>query len=296
MWEIVKMYGNGWFTEESFPKDTLRANTIVIVDEINVLENITKENGVDIIYIQIEPKIVWNVTLPIIRNAYKCSTIYTYDDDILHNCKNAKKYIFGTTWIPKDYYLNINTNKKQFAASVIVGSKNINNGSGYLFRQAIYHHQYLFIETIPKIILYISSLQLPMLEPKTDNRILYDNKTDLFDNFQYSIVIDNELQSNYISEKILDCLVTQTVPIFYGCPNISEYFDTSYWIILNNTDINLLNEKINSISSTHYDNNYEKIKANYVKSMDYISLKENIKRGEMGERGERARESTLRVE
>jgi hypothetical protein len=278
--KIIKIYGNGWFNNSFIPDEIITSNCIVIVDEFNVLENIEKDDGIDIIYIQIEPKAIMDQTLTMIRNAHKCLRIYTYDDDVIGNCKNARKYAYGTTWIPKDYYLNINKNKKQFMASVIVGSKNVNNASGHLFRQAIYHHQNIFLSNDLKLAVYISSRQKPMLELKNDNKVLSDDKTELFDKYQYSIIIENERQPNYFSEKLVDCLITQTIPIYYGCNNIFAYFDTSYWIVLNNTDVNELNNKLKQLKPEHYEKNYEKIKKNYDKCMNYVSLKDNLKNAE----------------
>lgn len=274
----IKVYGNGWFTVNDIPKEMIKRNSIVILDEINVLNNIEKNDDIDIIYIQAEPKIIFNYTDMIIKNACKCSAVYTYDTDVLEKCQNAKKYLWGTTWIPKEYYLNMDTSKKKFMISTIVGTKNINNACGHLFRQSIHQQQDVFLNNALKLIIYISSRQQPMLEQKHNNRILYDSKTELFDQFQYSIIIENDRQIDYFSEKLIDCLITKTIPIYFGCPNISDYFDTSYWIILDNTDINFLNEKIITIENNRYDNNYEKINNNYMKSIEYSSFTENLRK------------------
>lgn len=43
--------------------------------------------------------------------------------------------------------------------------------------------------------------------------------------FLFSIVIENCRKPNYFSEKLVDCFVTRTVPLYWGCPNIAEFFD-----------------------------------------------------------------------
>lgn len=276
--KIIKVYGSGWFTADGIPEEMIKSNSIVILDEFNTLNNIVKEEGIDIIYIQAEPKIIFDQTNIIIKNAHKCSAIYTYDINVLEKCRNAKKYLWGTTWIPKEYYLNIDKNKKQFMISTIVGTKNINNANGHLFRQKIHQEQSIFLNNQLKLIIYISSRQQPMLEQKYDNRILKESKVELFDEFQYSIVIENDRQMDYFSEKLIDCLITQTIPIYYGCQNIYDYFDTSYWVILDHTDVNFLNDRIRTIEKDRYEKNYEKIKQNYIKSMEYSSFKENLRK------------------
>ena len=42
--------------------------------------------------------------------------------------------------------------------------------------------------------------------------------------YEYSIAIENSSQSNYFSEKIIDCMLLWTIPLYWGCPNISDYF------------------------------------------------------------------------
>lgn len=43
--------------------------------------------------------------------------------------------------------------------------------------------------------------------------------------YKYSIAIENSSHQNYFTEKISDCFLSYTMPIYQGCPNISDYFD-----------------------------------------------------------------------
>ncbi|QYX57853.1 hypothetical protein K1T73_05545 [Roseovarius sp. SCSIO 43702] len=49
--------------------------------------------------------------------------------------------------------------------------------------------------------------------------------------FRYSVVIENVRERNYFTEKIVDAVLCETVPIYWGCPNIAEFFDTDGWIV-----------------------------------------------------------------
>lgn len=42
--------------------------------------------------------------------------------------------------------------------------------------------------------------------------------------FQFSLAIENSSSPHYWTEKIVDCYLGWTVPIYYGAPNISDYF------------------------------------------------------------------------
>ena len=62
-----------------------------------------------------------------------------------------------------------------------------------------------------------------------------DDKKHLFKS-QFSIAIESTSVENYFSEKLIDCLITKTIPIYWGCPNIEEFFDTRGMIIVNSVD------------------------------------------------------------
>lgn len=47
--------------------------------------------------------------------------------------------------------------------------------------------------------------------------------------YEYSIAIENSNEKNYISEKFVDCVLCNTVPIYNGAPNIKEVYDDRYF-------------------------------------------------------------------
>lgn len=53
------------------------------------------------------------------------------------------------------------------------------------------------------------------------------DKYDALAPYKYSIAIENSSIPGYFTEKISDCYLTLTVPVYYGCPNIEKYFDPS---------------------------------------------------------------------
>ena len=52
----------------------------------------------------------------------------------------------------------------------------------------------------------------------------------------FHVAIENVRQPHYFTEKLLDCFLTNTMPIYWGCPNIGAYFDTSGMIIITDED------------------------------------------------------------
>lgn len=59
----------------------------------------------------------------------------------------------------------------------------------------------------------------------------FDEKADGLAPYRYSVVIENSREADYFSEKLLDALFCLAVPIYWGCPNIGDYIDTSGLII-----------------------------------------------------------------
>ena len=101
-----------------------------------------------------------------------------------------------------------------------------------------------------------------------------DNKIDGLSNYRYSLVIENCRTDFYFTEKLIDCFVTGTVPIYWGCPSIGNFFDSSG--IISFEDVSELPQIISSLSDEDYAsrsaairNNFEN-SANYAVTEDYI--------------------------
>ena len=53
----------------------------------------------------------------------------------------------------------------------------------------------------------------------------FDDKWDVLAPYKYHISIENSSQDYYWTEKISDCFLAETFPFYYGCTNLSQYFD-----------------------------------------------------------------------
>jgi hypothetical protein len=53
----------------------------------------------------------------------------------------------------------------------------------------------------------------------------FDDKWDVLAPYKYHISIENSSQNYYWTEKISDCFLAETFPIYYGCTNLSQYFN-----------------------------------------------------------------------
>ncbi|MBS9718657.1 glycosyltransferase family 10 domain-containing protein [Pseudohalocynthiibacter aestuariivivens] len=62
----------------------------------------------------------------------------------------------------------------------------------------------------------------------------FKEKADGLAPYRYSVVIENVREQSYFTEKLVDACLCKTVPIYWGAPNISDYFDVRGMIICNN--------------------------------------------------------------
>lgn len=95
-----------------------------------------------------------------------------------------------------------------------------------------------------------------------------ENKITGLKDFRFSIVIENCKEDYYFTEKLIDCFITGTVPIYWGCPSISDFFDSKGMITFN--DIDDLNKIIDGLSEEKYNEMFESVKLNYELSKNYL--------------------------
>ncbi len=62
------------------------------------------------------------------------------------------------------------------------------------------------------------------------------DKYDGIAGYQYSIAIENSAIPGYFTEKLFECYLTYTMPIYYGCPDIGRYFDERSLLVIDIDD------------------------------------------------------------
>lgn len=113
--------------------------------------------------------------------------------------------------------------EKQNRISIIISNKNFSEG---------HRNRLNFIEKIRKLPIskYID------IYGHGYNHI--PNKWDAIINYKYHLVLENSRQKDYWSEKLGDAFLGFALPIYYGCPNIYEYFDRDSLILIDINDVN----------------------------------------------------------
>jgi hypothetical protein len=72
--------------------------------------------------------------------------------------------------------------------------------------------------------------------------------------YRYSLAIENGVTDHYFSEKITDCFLMWTIPFYYGCKKLENYFPADSFIRI---DIDKPEEAIDIIKQELSSNNYK---------------------------------------
>lgn len=82
-----------------------------------------------------------------------------------------------------------------------------------------------------------------------------EDKWDGLAPYRYSLAIENSSSPDYWTEKIADCFLSWSVPIYYGCTNLEDYFPSGSFIRIN---INSPREAFESVKTIIKRDNWEK--------------------------------------
>ncbi len=151
----------------------------------------------------LEPEVIYPQSYQYIKsNFHKFHAVATHDKTLSRVIPNAHYVPYGTSWIPKEHW---GGSVKTKWMSLIASSKKATTGHRMRHRAAeafkgaidLFGSGYASID-----------LKTPALAP-----------------YKYSIVAENCRSYGYFTEKLIDCFATKTIPIYWGSPEIGEWFD-----------------------------------------------------------------------
>ena len=196
----------------------------------------------------LEPKAVYAPAYVHIRqheNEY--DFIMTHDKELL--MKNPKKYVLvptGSTWIPFEHQKIYEKTKN---ISTVMSKKN--QLQGHKIRQQIFTR---FKNS--KIIDFYGN-KFKFIITKTEGLAKY----------RFSIAVENSRVPNYFTEKIIDCFLCGTIPIYWGSVNIMHYFNPKG--IIQFQDLNELSKLLPTLTKERYEAMMPAIKENFDKAQPY---------------------------
>lgn len=101
----------------------------------------------------------------------------------------------------------------------------------------------------------------------------FADKTPLFESM-FSIIVENDYQPHYFTEKLIDALRAFTVPIYFGAPNIGKYFDSAGMLLPSSLDEMV--SMINALTPDDYWSRLAVLQTNHERSTPYWDLLDQL--------------------
>lgn len=178
---------------------TLFTNEMMFADVVDKVDSFKKIGWL------LEPKVIKpEIYEHIFRVEHKFDYIVTHDNDLL-SFGTPSKYKFapvGGCWIKEENY---KIWPKDKLISIIASSKSFTDGQ-QLRHDIIKRHR-------------------GSLDIFGGGYNPIENKEDGLAQHRFSVVVENCSVDGYFTEKLLDCFALGTVPIYWGCKNIEDFFD-----------------------------------------------------------------------
>lgn len=164
-----------------------------------------------------EPSVIHAKHIRLLRlTHWRFYRVLTFNVDLLKALPNAVFFPLGTTWVPEWETLNLSKSRHM---SLIASAKR--DSAGHLLRHAMVD--------------FVRDANIDC-EVMGRGYTPFSAKADGLAPFRYSVVIENVRETNYFSEKLVDAVLCDTVPIYWGCPNIADFVDTRGMVICTNED------------------------------------------------------------
>jgi hypothetical protein len=101
-----------------------------------------------------------------------------------------------------------------------------------------------------------------------------ENKISILRTAPFHIVVENCAIEGYYTEKIVDCFLTGTVPIYYGCPDIGKQFDERG--IIKFKTLAELEQICSKLSMELYYSLLDSVKYNFEQAQKYINQEQLV--------------------
>jgi len=199
-----------------------------------------------------------------IHNNNVFNFILTWSSKILNNTSNSILSLYGESWW-QDKPFEYNEVDKEFKVSFLRG--NLLKLPGHYQRFELFDRQ----NEINTPIQFWDKLGERGVDSFEQWR---QYKIDSFRPYQYSVCIENTSHENYFTEKITDCILNKTIPIYWGCSNIGDFYNNKGIIQVKNADEII--KVINNLDLEHYNSILDVIEENYNKAFEYKDYIGNV--------------------
>lgn len=192
--------------------DLRRDDHLIVFPKTSTHFTLRRGTRARISLIQAEPSVIHAKHIALLRVTYRRFwRVLTFNEDLIARIPNGIFFPMGTTWVPN--WRSLDTTKTRMC-SLIASSKR--DTEGHRLRHSVAERA------------RENGLDLDIMGR---GYAPFEAKSDGLAPYRYSVVIENVREKNYFSEKLADTVLCETVPIYWGCPNIDRFFDTGGMIL-----------------------------------------------------------------
>jgi hypothetical protein len=96
------------------------------------------------------------------------------------------------------------------------------------------------------------------------------SKRELLDEYQFHITPQNASHDNWFDDKIIDALMAKTIPLYWGCPNIGEYFNMDG--ILHFKTYEELLSMLKKLTPNYYEEHFDAVQDNFERALKLVHV------------------------
>lgn len=184
--------------------------------------------------------------------ASKFRFILTHSTRLISKIHNGIFHSSATLWVDSKYPIS-----KKFLISIIASSKKKTEGQRL-------RHEIIKVCKAKKLEVDFFGSAYKKI----------DRKEEALADYMFSVCIENSSDDGYFSEKLMDCFALKSIPIYWGAPNIGDYFDINGIIFCKSAEEIL--SAIHNVNLDLYRDRLESIEYNYklvqnIKSTEHIA-------------------------
>ena len=197
----------------------------------------------------IEPPIINGENyINVVKEKDNFKYIFTHNKDIFHQAENMVFVPHGGTWLREE---DIDIHPKTKLVSSVFSWKQWNPYHRMRFR--VYDR----LKNDSRVDFYGTGCEKPI-----------EYKIESLKDYMFSIVVENNIENGYFTEKLLDCFLSGTIPIYVGNKNNRDFFDEN-GIIFFDGDEDLPNI-LDSLNEELYNSKIESVKNNFELAKNYM--------------------------
>lgn len=183
---------------------------------------------------------------------------FTHKPEFLENFSNAKFMPASGVWYGTEYWHGNNDIHKTKGISMVASTKTM--CQFHIFRKEVALHM----------------MQNPTVDMYGRIAGKFASCGEIFQNYRYSIVIENNVEPYYFTEKVMNCFAAKTVPIYIGATKIGKFFNTDGMIIVKEPTIEAVDKALRQCSEADYENRKSAIDDNYNRVQHFLCMEDYI--------------------